>query len=90
MANKRDKIMINRAIEIIKEVGVISAWDLSNKLDNMAMTTFNNHLRPILRQNPCLKQDKDKNFCFKYEELPENKVEINPQMSIVDWIQNSN
>ena len=91
MANKRDKILVNRSIEIIKERGTISSWDLSNELENMPMSTFNNVMRPILRMNPCIKQDKDKNWCYRYELLPENQIpEINPQMSIVDWIKNSN
>jgi len=90
MANKRDKILLNRAVQIIKETGSISGWDLSNELDNMPMSTFNNIVRPLLRQNPCIAVGKNKNFVYKWEMLPEKKAENNPQTSIEMWIKSSN
>ncbi len=90
MANKRDKILVNRAVEIIKERGSISSWDLSNELENMPMSTFNNVMRPILRKNACIKQDREKNWAYKWEMLPERVAENNPQTSIEMWIKTSN
>ena len=91
MANKREKILVNRAVAIIKEVGEISSWDLSNGLENMSLVQFNNHLKPVLKQNPNLRWTKEKTWQYKYELLPENKSkEPEPQTSIEMWIKNTN
>jgi len=92
MASKREKILVNRAVAIIKEVGEISSWDLSNALENMSLVQFNNHLKPVLKQNPNLRWTKEKKWAFKYEELPENSMpkENEPQTSIQMWIKTTN
>ncbi len=88
MANKRERMLLIRALDVIKAQGEISSWDLSNEID-LPMSSFNNILRPILRSSTLLKRTKDRKWAYKYEEITGPK-EIDPQTSIEMWIKTSN
>ncbi len=88
MASKRERMLVIRALDVIKAQGEISSWDLSNEID-LPMSSFNNILRPILRSSTLIKRTKDKKWAYRYEETPEPK-QPDPQMSIEDWIKTSN
>ena len=81
-------MLIVKALQVVQTQGEITTWDLINEL-NIPISTYNNSIRPILRQHPLLKQTKDKKWTYNYPEVQPEK-ELNPQMSIEDWIKNSN
>lgn len=81
-------MLIVKALQVVQTQGEISTWDLINEL-NIPISTYNNSIRPILRQHPLLKQNRDKMWTYNYPEVQEPK-KPEPQMSIEDWIKNSN
>lgn len=88
MASKRERVLVIRALDVIKARGEISSWDLSNEID-LPMSSFNNILRPILRSSTLIKRTKDRKWAYRYEQTPEPQ-EPDPQTSIEMWIKTSN
>jgi len=81
---------MNQLIEILKESGALTTTELTDKADHMALSIFQNIYKPALKDTQCVEYDKSTRKWRYMWELVSVKTEADSQMSIEDWIKNTN
>jgi len=90
MVSKKERCKINLLIESLKECGALSTTELTEKADHMALSIFQNIYKPALKDSGCVEYNKStRKWNYRWELLPV-KTEVDSQMSIEDWIKNTN
>jgi len=90
MVSKKERRNLNQLIEILKEAGDLTTTELTDNADHMALSIFQNIYKPALKDSGCVEYNKSiRKWRYKWESVPVQPKVIS-QMSIEDWIKNTN